>query len=1006
MELHSPPPELAYIHNVQIGITSGKMRTGAYGGSARRTYGVLGDSVNLAARLMSKAEPGQTLVSKSIALAVSDNYHLRSLGHMQVKGKRDPIDVSLVVGPRRLATQAVFANYFNPLLGRENELAWMDQYAQMAREGSGQIIRLEASAGMGKSHLASVFSTQAAERGMHIARGACQIVSQGQAYAPWQQILQALLETAAASADESQAEELAASDVSRLTALLTNMNPDWLLRLPLLSDVLVIDIPDNATTAAFDARQRQDALFSLMVDIVAYQARRQPLLIVMEDIHWIDESSRGLIVALSRVLNHLPLLLLLVQRPKLDDGQPLLPELNALAYHRHLLLKELSPEGVRGLVVACLQGQPSPLALSLIQSQSQGNPFFVEELIDALTETEKLYEQEDGTWTLSDQVFHALRQAHCLTRYEQNGEWVLASDAQLSAVALGIPDSVHSAVLSRMDRLPESHKLTLKVSSVIGRLFAFSVLSQAHPDQFDIPLLLEQFQAIGERDFVQVEIPLPHLMYMFKHHITQEVAYGTLLDAQQRMLHGRVGEVLEQVSPYAVEQLAYHFSRSDDQAKALLYLDAAARKLQREYANETALYYYQQALEREERWEWRRGQVEILHTLGRREEEQAALYALEAAPEVPAFEVARLWAHYHEATGSYAEALEAIERALAINADAPECYLLGTSCYYLQGNLDTALEWVRRGLAIAERLESVHDQAQALKWVGIILDDQGNLAQGLEAQEQSAELLEQISHLPGLITALNSLGILYHNAGRWEEAIDSFTYSIQLSESIGDALGSARASMNLGLLYSDRGDPARANELYIYSAEQFQRIGSELGLGLVTANRGELMLVQGNPQEAIRLLLESVEILERINARIDLPELLWTAAEAALELGDPAQATQHAEHALAIALELGVELSTAVVRRVLAQIALHQHNIPTATAYMEQSLASLRQLGHRYELGRALYWQARILHAAGELEQARATLQEARQVFEELHAQRDLALVQTFEQEIGQQHAP
>lgn len=1007
LELQSHPFD--FISSVQIGITRGQMRTGAYGSTTRRTYGVLGDEVNLAARLMAKTDPGQIMVSQRIVDAASHSYAFKSLGVIQVKGKHEPIEVSLATG-RKTAARSISSPVIDPLVGRDAELDHMRQVVDSVLAGQGHILRVEGSAGIGKSHLAAVFSMQATNRGVRAFLGSCQSVTQRIAYAPWVPIFRAFFALDAEpqepeSSDSS--DDITAKHIAQVEAIFTQMNPNWSTRFPLLAELLDLPIPDNATTAAFEPRLRQEATLALAVDLLHAWSSINPLLLLIEDAHWIDESSNKLVTALSRSLANHPILLMLVHRPPLreaheaKDPTPLFPDINMLPHHHYMNLGDLSPKAVRGLVSNRLKGHPSELALSLIQLHTQGNPFFIQELVDALREANNLYQLPDGTWSLSDTLINTLRNANCLIKDEKTGVWKLDPRAQLSSIEMGIPESVQGVVLSRIDRLPETHKLSLKVASVIGRVFVLNVLQQSHPAQVDVDELLNEFQVMETREFTYLEVPPPQTMYMFKHHITQEVAYSTLLETQRQELHLGVAQTIERILPDAVEQLAYHYSRSKDRQKTIEYIDKAAQKAQREFANETALHYYQQALTMEERWSWYKGQIEILHVLGRREEQKALLQKTESLPDASAFDIAYLWAQYHEATGQYPEALAAIQRALAINPDSTACHLLGASCAYLQGNLDDAAQWVQQGLAIAERQAHVPDQAQAYKWLGIVLADQGKLSEGIAAQERSVKLLEQMEHMAGLSTAYNSLGILYQDAGRWQESINCYMRSLQLCETIGDVAGMGRAALNLGLILIDQGNLDRADELCIYAIEKFERIGHNLYLGLVIANRGELMLKKGIPSEALRILLESIDILEGIQARIDQPEILCNAAEAALALDDIAQATDLANRSLQMAQELKLALREAIAQRMLAQIALRQQDLAAANTYLEHSSTALEQLGHQLQLGKTLYWKAKLAQASQKPDQATQWGRQAEQIFHDIDARYDLQLVGTLMDEVG-----
>jgi len=270
LELRLPAEGMDFISHVQIGLSQGQIWAGAYGGPTRRTYGVLGNEVNIAARLMGKAEPGQILVSKRVADATAKSYQFKYLRPLEIKGVKEPLPVFAVLG-RRVRSPMLTTL----LVGRSDELAQMEKALDSALSGKGQILSLEGEAGTGKSRLAAEFVERGIKRGLQAALGVCQSTSQGIAYFPWRQAFRTLFDLA----DEPLAGEDLVAWTARQTAqvetTVNNKNPAWLLRLPLLGDLLGLPIPDNATTAAFDSRLRQEALFALAVEIVQTWAQGQ-----------------------------------------------------------------------------------------------------------------------------------------------------------------------------------------------------------------------------------------------------------------------------------------------------------------------------------------------------------------------------------------------------------------------------------------------------------------------------------------------------------------------------------------------------------------------------------------------------------------------------------------------------------------------------------------------------------------------------------------------------------
>ncbi|MBA3533631.1 MAG: AAA family ATPase, partial [Ardenticatenales bacterium] len=748
LELRTPPTHLDFIREVQLGISRGRMRTGAYGGKTRRTYGVLGDEVNVAARLMSQAQPGQILVSQRIVYATRQRYIFHPLGLLSVRGKQEGVPVALLLDQRRPSLQRPATLFAHPLVGREQELERIKRLLSMAHTGAGQILRIEGVAGVGKSHLTAEVVERALALPMRVVIGNTQGSRQRTPYGPWRQLFRALLGLSEEPPRGEPSARWITRQIAQLESLLLQGNPEWRLRLPLLGDLLGLPIPDNATTSMFDPPTRQNALFTLVVEMVQSWAQRQPLLIALEDVHWMDEASLALTLTVSRAMMRHPIMLLLIHRPRSRQEMPLLASLARLRYHHHLALSDLDLEGIKALVKHRLRGASTRLALDLIQIRAQGNPFFTEELVDMLHESGALRQREDGRWDLSDPLTTTLLEANCLAREHGQGEWALAPYAHLSAVELGLPDSVHGVVLSRLDRLPEAHKLTLKVASVIGRTFTLPVLAHAHPLDLAPATLEAQIDHAASRDFVRLETPAPHVTYLFKHNITQEVAYGTLLYDQRRRLHRAVAEWYEQsFAPSQVQNdaadplaphypiLVHHWHHAEDEARERHYAILAGRQAAAQFANEEAISYLSRALlltpedAVEERYRLLLTREAVHHLRGAREAQAQDLDSLEGlalalGDNDRQATVALRRAIFAEATGEYSVALAAAQQAvtLAMEASQLRLELEGYNRWgwvvVHQGNYPAATELFERALALAPQAAYPHGEGDALCGLG------------------------------------------------------------------------------------------------------------------------------------------------------------------------------------------------------------------------------------------------------------------------------------------------
>lgn len=958
LELRQPPPELGFITAPQIGLSQGRMRTGAYGSETRRTYGVLGDEVNISARLMAVAQPGQILLSNHLSELVSRQYECRSLGTMTLKGKAAPLPVCELVGRRGMGERP-FLTFDQPLVGREADLRQLALAAERAQAGQGQIVRLQGAAGIGKSHLASAFAAQLAAQGFRVAQGDCQSTTQGTPYAPWRQILRMLL-----GLDEETRPPSA--EIAHVAARIEQLNPDWSLRLPLLGDALGLPIPDNNATAAFDPRLRQEALFTLVVDMLRRWAGERPLFLLLEDVHWLDEVSGSLTVALGRALADTPILLLLAQRPPLPTDRLIVPELDGLLYYRLVDLAELTDDGVAALLAQRLGGPPTPLTLALVQAQAQGNPFFAEELATALLEAGHLYlNADDGTWRLSDAMFDGLRQAGALVK--EGGEWLLDPDISLAVADLGIPDSIHGLVLSRLDRLGEGAKLTLKVASVIGRTFGLALLDHAHPARPKLLLLQEQLNEVAERDFVRLEIPAPQLVYIFKHNTTQDVAYQTLLYAQRRALHRVIAEWYEgryageALAPY-YPLLAYHWRQAEAPEKERVYARLAGEQAAARFANEEAISYFTRALQllppeaARERYGVLLGRTAVYHLSGLREEQAQDLTALQTlannldTPKVQAA-VALCFADYYEAMSDYSAAELSARQAVqwAEAADDPQLKLKGLIASGLalwrRGELEASQRPLAEALALAQSVQDKAGEANSLHHLGTVSYYFGNLASSRQYLEGALELRRKLEDLPAQAASLTNLVGIYHALGDFARSERSAREALAIYQAIGNRREAATALNNLAAIHHSLGRLQTARVEHQQALALYRALDNRLGESLAANNLSLVLADLGEYDEAQRFARQAAHIDRAIGDKVGQGYSLTTLGMALEGLGQWDEAAQAYEEAKTIRQQIGQHSYTHDDIAGLARIALAQGDLTQALAYARAAQAWIAQHG-------------------------------------------------------------
>ncbi|HEX6383695.1 MAG TPA: tetratricopeptide repeat protein [Anaerolineae bacterium] len=886
LEMQALPTQLNFLEPLQIGITYGRMRVGAYGSVARRTYGVLGDAVNLSARLMQVARLGQILVSDEAQVRASNSFQWERLPPIRVKGKREPVALQRLVSMRAAASiRLLEPRYALPMVGREAELALIADRLDRAQQGQGQIVAITAEAGMGKSRLVAEVVRLAQERPFAGYAGECHSYGTSTSYLVWQPIWRGLFGLEANEPTEQQIDKVAAE--------LRQIDPTLLIRLPLLGPLLNLPIPDNDLTGSLSARLRKSSREALLLDVLQAKARQQPLLLVLDDCHWLDLMSRDLLAVVGRAIAHLPVLLLLVYRP-LEDQDTF--SVTRLPNFTEVMLTDFTPAEAERLIRLKLSqrfGETAKLPAALITrvtERAAGNPFYIDELVNLL---------QDRGIDLAD--------TEALAR-------------------LDLPGSLYSLILSRMDQLTEGQKAAVKVASVIGRVFRAAVLLGVYPQLGTADLVMQNLEVLSDLELTPLDMPEPEMSYIFKHVITQEVAYESLLYRTRAMLHEQIGRYIEQRYADSLEQqvhlLAHHFERSDNEEKKREYLVKAGNKAQAEYAIATAIDYYRRALPLLSGIE----QVVVLRQMGEAYEligewpqaetryRQAMQLAvgLNNVGEQAWCETAL--SELYRKQGNYEQASQWLERARAGfeavgNQDGVAKILTcaGTVASQ-QGNHDAAYDLYQQSLSIRRKLNDRRNIANILNNLGIIARHQGNLIRARHYQKESLALRRELNDRWAIAMSLNNLGNLTLDLGEWAEARRRLEEALAIQREIGDKWAIGNTLNNLGNVVRAQGEYQAALALYEESLEIYGALRDKWALAYLLEDIGWLLAQQGQGERALRLTGAAAILREEIGAPLTANE----AAKLAAALEPATQALSDEARQAAIRAGRAMSLSDAL----------------------------------------------------------------------------------------------
>jgi predicted ATPase len=852
LELRVPPPAFSFIGTVQIGLSRGEMRTGAYGSAMRRTYGALGDEVNLAARLMQAAPPGQILASGRVQAACADYFIWEALPPLNVKGKQALIPAYQLHEARHITIRLHEPRYHAPLVGRQNELAQITATLERAAAGAGQIIGVVGEAGLGKSRLVAEAVRAAQTAGWAVYGGAAQSFGTNSAYLAWQPIWRAFF---GLSADHE------ADPVAQIQHELTRLTPDARERLALLEPVLGLPLPETELTASMDEKLRKESREALLVDLLQAKASQRPVLLVLEDCHWLDSLSHDLLEAVGRALPHLPVAVLLAYRGS-DLAQVPAPRVMALPQFTALALTSLAlDEAEAFLTMRLAAARPdealSPVLMERLVERSQGNPFYLEELLAYLID-----QQVD----LTDPTVGA--------RVE-------------------LPVSLQSLILSRVDQLSDRTQLTLKAASVLGRLIRVAWLVGYQPNIGTADQLQLDLAELARLEFIGLDTPDPALAYLFKHIITHEAVYGSLAEEVRLRLHGQVATWLERAGSTDLDLLAYHYSCSDNTAKRREYLRRAGDAAAATWSNVAAASYYERLLpdltEADAEWSM------VLRALGEMLERQGAwdaaatqyALALEAAKDSQAHAAA---AHglgvVRGKQGAYQEALAQLEAACTAYAAAEDGAGTGRSqaeigrIYWLQGDYRQAYVILEASLQTAQLADDKSTVARILYHLGILVLRQGDMRTARARLEASLSLYQEQGHRAACASVLNSLGIVAMEQQEFELARTQLEESLALRRELGDRWGLSLTLGNLGLVAQNQRAWEQAQSLHLESLQLSQALGDRVSIANTLQHLGIGAIEQGDWPDAREQMVACLALCRELGPGAPTPAALVAGAAA------------------------------------------------------------------------------------------------------------------------------
>ncbi len=830
----------------KVGISTGLCFTGMLGGEHKKQYVALGTHVNLAARLMSYSNWGQIAVTTQVAQ--EDGFIFKKKGEVHYKGIAKAITTYTLEAKSNQGTQ--FSGQF---IGREEEENSIRAFLteNTIENDKPAFVKIFGEAGIGKSRLVHEIELSLAKKEKvrwHTCQ-ADQILRK-----PFNPVIFFLKDyfdqNPKHSRDQNKEhfESKLEHFIDEFQTENDHVNAQALLRIkPVFNALLGFDTKDTLWEE-LDARARFNAIIDSVVYIFKTISRKEKLIVEFEDLHWFDESTMAFLKKLIEEVDESPIAIVCTSRYYDDGTKPLIIPNDFLDKEGFVLkevdLNQLNTAAIQQYTEEELKGEASKKFLQFLSRTTNGNPFYLEQILAYLLESDLII-LEDGLWALKNED-------------------------------ISVSSSINSILMARVDRLSEQVKETVKTAAVIGREFEIPVLDEVMKSNvsFQIPspnknMLKEQIKAAEKG---QIWSAINELKYIFKHSLLREAVYNMQLKSNLRNLHQLIAEAMEllfheNLSVRFVD-LAFHYEQAEKHSKAIFYMKKAADYARKNFQNKRALMYYGKVKayldptrDPEEYTKILLRESELLELIGQWNEglgllREAVDYAESAKNEILLGRTKNQLGKLLVLLGDYAEARTVLESAMSIftgfNDEIGLFKAQGNlgDLFFRQANYESAREYFEKSIALAKDFKDTFTVTQIVSNLGLTYMNQSRYDEAIACQKDQLLLCEKRGDRNGMAILNTNIGIVYSELNQHDLAFPYYEIGYKLSHELGNKQMEAIAIGCLGHIYHQKGNYSKALDLYLTDHKLCKELGDKRGLAIINGLIAELLISLGDFSKA------------------------------------------------------------------------------------------------------------------------------------------------------------